>query len=420
MTHNVNGERMDEVHGPTRRALIRAIAGLLLAPTWTVARGAASGVVPLRAPQPMAQLHVTSAGELLTVSVAGVLWQYASGRWTQREAQLDPGTPIASGHGRVAGRSAMGGLWVLEEGRLSMSRGAALAPYAGLLILPFGIIGVTQGGDGRALVLRLEPGSSTGWAETARSIDPVLPDARPLQVNLDGPRSADDGHIVVLAGPDGERYRHGALGDETEATRMLYLERHGLEPLRSLTLPAPHVFEDLAPRPIIWRGGTGLLTVRSGPLGAQLAVATASPDRRDALELEALGTPIGTPNRWLAPTTDGKHLLAVHTPHIGGVLHEYRAQGDQLSSHSVVSDVTNHVLGRRELDLAAWVGSVLLLPSQDRRQLRRFDPVAGWSERSRLALPSPVVATRSLRLDGNPGCVLLLEDGTVAWASLAP
>jgi hypothetical protein len=365
----------------------------------------------------MTQLHVTASGELLTASVAGALWQYASGRWTQRAVQLDPGTPIASGHGRVAGRGAKGGLWVLEEGRLSMSRGPALAPYAGLLILPFGIIGVAQGGDRQAFVVRLEPGSNTGWAETARSIDPVLPDARPLQVNIDGPRSADDGHIVVLAGPDGERYRHGALGDETEATRILYLERHGLEPLRSLTLPAPHVFEDLAPRPIIWRGGTGLLTVRSGPLGAQLAVAAASPVRRGALELEALGTPIGTANRWLAPTTDGKRLLAVHTPHIGGVLHEYRAQGDRLSSHPVVSDVTNHVLGRRELDLAAWVGSVLLLPSQDRRQLRRFDPVAGWSERSRLALPSPVVATRSLRLDGNPGCVLLLEDGSLAWTS---
>lgn len=280
-----------------------------------------------------------------------------------------------------------------------------------------GIIAVTHDGDWRAFAVRLEPATRTGWAETARSTDPVLPDARPLQVFLDGPGSADDGHIVVMAGPDGERYRHGALGDETEATRMLYLERHRLESLRSLTLPAPHVFEDLAPRPINWRGGTGLLTVRSGPRGAQLAVVAASPDRRDALELMALGAPIGTSNRWLAPTTDGKRLLAVHTPHLGGVLHEYRAQGDQLSSRPLVSGVTNHVLGRRELDLAVWVGSVLLVPSQDRRQVRRFDVAAGWSERSRLALPSPAVATRPLRLDGHPGCVLLLEGGSLAWVS---
>ena len=85
----------------------------------------------------------------------------------------------------------------------------------------------------------------------------------------------------------------------------------------------------------------------------------------------------------------------------------------------MLADVSNHLLGRRELDLAAWVDSLLLLPSQDRRQLQVIDPGAGWSERSRFALPAPVVATRPLRLDRRPGCALLLEDGTVAWASVA-
>ena len=107
------------------------------------------------------------------------------------------------------------------------------------------------------------------------------------------------------------------------------------------------------------------------------------------------------------------------TPHIGGVLHEYHVEGDQLPSRTVVSGVSNHVLGQRELDLAAWVDSLLLLPAQDRRQLRIFDAAAGWSEGSRLALPSPVIATRTLRLDRRPGCALLLEDGTVAWATPA-
>lgn len=135
MTNYVNGARTSEVYSPTRRAVMRAIAGLLVAPAWTLARGTASDVVPLNATQPMTQLHVTSAGELLTVSVAGVLWQYSSGRWTQLATQLDPGAPIASGHGRVAGRSARGTLWVLEDGRLSVSPGPALAPYGGLQTL---------------------------------------------------------------------------------------------------------------------------------------------------------------------------------------------------------------------------------------------------------------------------------------------
>ncbi len=316
----------------SRRTLLRAITGLLLAPAWTATRGATPGPLPLPAPQRMAQIHVTAGGELLAVSVDGVLWQYAGSRWTQRAAQIDPGAPIASGDGRIAGRSAQGTLWVLEGGRLSIAGGAALAPQAGLQLLPFGIIAVAQDGEGPAFAVRFDPGSGGSWAEAARSRDPVLPDARPLQADLDGPGGAGSGHIVVLAGPDAQRYRHGALGDEIEATRVLYLERHGLTPLRSLTLPAPYVFEDVAPRPIAWRGGTGLLTVRSGPQGAQLAVVAASRDRRDGLQLAALGTPLGTAQRWMAPTTDGKRLLAVHTPHIGGTLHEYRVDGDRLPS----------------------------------------------------------------------------------------
>lgn len=401
----------------SRRAALQAIAGLVLTPAWATARGASGNPAQLNAPQPMAQLHVTAAGELLAVSATGMLWRYSNGRWTQRAAQLDPDAPIASGHGRVAGRSARGTLWVLENGRPSVSPGPMLTRYAGFWILPFGIIAVTQGSDRRAFVVRFEPGPGGSWTETARAIDPVLPDARPLQVELDRPGSADDGHIVVLAGPDGERYRHGALGDEFEATRMLYLERHGLEPLRSLTLPAPYVFEDLAPRPIAWRDGSGLLTVQSGPSGAQLAVVAASRDRRDALQIEAVGAPIGTANRWMAPTTDGKKLLAVHTPHIGGVLYEYRVEGDRLTSRALVSGASNHVLGRRELDLAVWFDSLLLLPAQDRRRLRMFDAAAGWSERPPLALPFPVIASRALNIDRRPGCALLLDDGTVWWAA---
>jgi hypothetical protein len=113
----------------------------------------------------------------------------------------------------------------------------------------------------------------------------VLPDARPLQVDMDGRR--DGGHIVVLAGPDGTRYGHGVLGDAIEATRVLWLERHGLQVLRELNLAAPHVFEDIAPRPVTLSGAPGrigLLTVRSGPDGGQLALVTADPGRADALQ----------------------------------------------------------------------------------------------------------------------------------------
>jgi hypothetical protein len=46
-----------------------------------------------------------------------------------------------------------------------------------------------------------------------------------------------------------------------------------------------------------------------------------------------------------------------------------------------------------------------------------LDPSSGWTERGALSLPSPLVATRTLRLDRHSGCAVLLEDGTVWWAA---
>ena len=129
------------------------------------------------------------------------------------------------------------------------------------------------------------------------------------------------------------------------------------------------------------------------------------------------GAPIGTSGRWMAPVTDGRRLLAVHTPHIGGVLHEYQAGGRELRSRAMASGVCNHSLGQRELDLATWIGPVLLVPTQDRRAMRVFEFAAVVSERPRVSLPAPVVASRALRLDRRAGIVVLLEDRSVVWAA---
>ena len=371
---------------------------------------------PLRAPEPIERLQADTAGGLLAVSAKGVLWRLDPGTvaWARLSDGIDPDTPLASGHGRIAARGALGGLWVWEGGRATLSRGVRLAPHAGLLILPLGIIGVVQTA-GSAHAVRLEPDSAGGWTETARSVGPVLPDARPLQADLESAHDAGDGHIVVLAGPDDRRYKHGVLGDAIESTRVLYLERHGLKVLRSLDIPAPHVIEDIAPRPVAWRGRTGLLTMRSGPQGAQLAVIAASPDASDRLEFVALGPPIGTPNRWLAGTTDGKRLLAVHTPHIGGVLHEYRAEGATLSARAIAEGVSNHRIGSRELDLAVWLGARLMLPAGDRTSLRCFDADAGWSACGSVPLGKPAIASTALSLRERAGVAVLTSDGRLTF-----
>ncbi|MBK6806679.1 MAG: hypothetical protein IPG84_18455, partial [Betaproteobacteria bacterium] len=182
----------------------------------------------------------------------------------------------------------------------------------------------------------------------------------------------------------------------------------GLVPLRSLTLPPPHVFEDISPRPVAWKGGSALLTVRSRSPGAQLAIVAASRDRPDALEIDALGAPIGTSGRWMAPVTDGRRLLAVHTPHIGGVLHEYEAGGGVLRSRALASGVCNHSLGSAS---SIWRPGSARCCWFRRRTAGRCacsnSPPSCPNVRA-VSLPAPVVASRALRLDRRAGVVVLL------------
>jgi hypothetical protein len=399
-----------------RRRLLQGAAAAVAFPMIAPARAAPSSVA-LKAPEALTQLH--AAARLLAVSAGGVLWRHAATGWERLGDGLDPAAPISQDHGRIVGRGRSGGLWVFSNGRVRESSAPLLAPHAGFAQLPFGVIAVARIDDRRGALVRLEEGTS-GWTETARCAEPVLPDARPMQVDLDGsPAQAGNGHIVVLGGPDGGRYAHGVLGDAVEATRLLYLERHDLSLLRALTIAAPHVLEDIAPRPLAWHGGTALLTMRAGPQGAQLVVVAADRSRRDALRVAAAGEPIGTRNRWLAASTDGIRIAAVHTPHIGGVLHAYRADGEVLRAERVRDGASTHVLGSRELDLAVWAGGRLLVPSQDRRSLLRLDIGSGWRETGSFALPAPVVAARGWSIDRTPGAVLLLADGSVHWVPAA-
>ncbi len=174
----------------------------------------------------------------------------------------------------------------------------------------------------------------------------MQPDAEPIVVDLDG--RGDGGHVAVLAGPDRHRYPHAVLGDDIEATRVLWLDRNTLAPIRTITLEAPEVFEDRLLRPWRWANGrVGLVTTRSGPQGAQLAVIAASTREASALEIAASGPFIGQRNRWLSPasvTEDAAEVWAVHTPHIGGVLHRYRPEGESL----LIERVTPVVSQRRE------------------------------------------------------------------------
>jgi hypothetical protein len=367
---------------------------------------------PVNSTEPLAQIAAGGPSGLLGISVKGVLWALTlDGRAPQWLGEgLDPDTPLALGHGRIAARRQDGALWVHESGRSAVSVERNLAPHAGLLVLPLAIIAVVANAAQHRLA-RLEPHASGAWQRVARSDMDVLPDARPLQADLDG--TGDGGHVVVLAGPNSERYRHGVLGDGIEATRMLLLERHSLAPMRDLVLDAPWVFEDVAPR-LVKLGGArdGLLTVQAGPSGGQLVLVDADPNVTTALRVAARGPALGTAHRWMSPIVCGPHWLAVHTPHIGGVLQAYQRDGDRLQPRRLLVGVSNHHIGSRRLDISACSGQRLWMPDQAGRRLLWVDPASDGRVMGEVTLTSKVVAAVSLAAGGMTA--VLQEDGVVS------
>jgi hypothetical protein len=362
------------------------------------------------------------------ITIHGALWERDGSVWrvASETNALDPESPLVYAHGRLCARSQAGALWVRERGerRGLESASAKIARFSSFAPLAFAVIGVVRGERNQSFAARFE-GAGSGWREVARSSDPVMPDARPIQVDLEGPLSnADDGHIAVLAGPDDQRYRHAVLGDAIEATRVLYLERHSLQPIRALTLPHPYVFEDVSLRPIAWKQGTiertALLTMRSATQGAQLGVVAAAANDQKALEIAALGPPIGTANRWMSATTDGERIVAVHTPHIGGVFHGYTRVSEgaksALAATRLHTDVSTHAIHSRFVDLSVWLSNCLVMPSQDLQRLHVFAKDPAYALITTVDIQKPLVATAAMptRTSSDPqGVFALARDGAL-------
>jgi hypothetical protein len=141
----------------------------------------------------------------------------------------------------------------------------------------------------------------------------------------------------------------------------------------------------------------------------------ADPARADRLALVAQGEPIGTRNRWMAASTDGQRLVAVHMPHLSGVLTGYRREGQRLVGRTLGRGLSNHAIGTRELDVSAWQDGHFLVPDAATRRLRRFDVDAGL-ELAPLELPRPL--RQMVAEHAGPRLGLLGNDGS-AW-QLAP
>lgn len=239
----------------------------------------------------------------------------------------------------------------------------------------------------------------------------ALPDGR-IAVALTG-----DIRQAWFAGPT-QRYAHGVLGDAVEAGSLVVVTASG-ERLEA-ALPVSQVFEDITPRiaDLDADGGNEVITIRSSARGgAAVAIYGLA---GGALRLRAAGSENGRPNRWLniaglIPHPDGGlTLYGVRTPHIGGRLFSLDFRDGALSERNdIATDVSNHIIGSRELGMSAvgeFGGQIqLVLPSQDRRRLRF--PLTG---RADIPLPGPIDKAIFV-VDGR--VVTATEDGTLIAVS---
>jgi hypothetical protein len=185
-----------------------------------------------------------------------------------------------------------------------------------------------------------------------------------------------------------DRYPHGVLGDRIEASGVMFQPpTDGVPSAFLIKVPEGSVFEDVQPR-IVDLDGDGIVeivAIRSYlDAGASIAVIGYHEEEDGAItSFWYQSPPIGKPNRWLNPVGIGdfdgdsaKEIVAVVTPHLGGVLTLYELEGERLVPRPMLQDVSNHAIGSADLRLHAvidWNDDGVLdvvVPDQSRRVLR--------------------------------------------------
>lgn len=204
---------------------------------------------------------------------------------------------------------------------------------------------------------------------------------------------AEDGDIRnAWYGRPTDRYAHGVLGDAIEGGSLIVITERRKK--YEYILPENQVFEDITPRirDLDGDGSNEVIAIRSSQTGGS-AVAIYGIRGGEVVEL-GVSAENGQPNRWLniagiiGEAGEPATVYFVRTPHIGGRLFSLTYEdGAVTESGMLATDVSNHIIGSRELGLSATGdlggGEELVMLSQDRL---RFP----LSDKPDIALPAAI------------------------------
>lgn len=196
-------------------------------------------------------------------------------------------------------------------------------------------------------------------------------------------------------GPADRAHGHDALGIGRYPGRVHAIVRDsGQEHAIHFELAGDSAFEDGLVRLADLDGdGSPEIVLVAASRSGGAAITALGVERRDGAPVlleRARGPSVG-PGRWLNPVGfadfhgDGQQdVVAVTTPHIGGVLTLYRYQRPHLVPVAHERDVSNHVYGEVEQHLAAVIvrdgRRCVAIPNQSRHRLRYLAPTlrGGW------------------------------------------
>ena len=283
-----------------------------------------------------------------------------------------------------------------------------------------------------AMGLMLEP--APAHCNKAASGDVAAPPA--ASQRLAGSQVAQGQRDIASAwlGSPTERYPHAALGSRTHAgsVHVLATAPAGSPQEIIYRLPINRVFEDLTLRlaDIDHDGRDEIIVIESDALRGASVVVLGLEDAPNGKTLreKARSSPTGSTFRWLNPVGvadfdgDGKQdVAAVITPHIGGVLTLYHYRPPQLVPYAKAMDISNHLMGSPEQQLAVIIQQpgqrpTIIVPDMSLKALHalRWDGNGANGKFKELAdvMQLPARMQRITAIPDTPGsaCVLLADN----------